>query len=105
MKKYEKKSFLTSVFLFFIPLAIFASIVLYMYHQDKIKDIQQNILYQMRDYTFDFKNDKFILDVVEFDNKKELFKLYRCKEGFCSYFKAANSGLYLLKVNFSSRKI
>ncbi|WP_320036252.1 HAMP domain-containing sensor histidine kinase [Halarcobacter sp.] len=104
MKKYEKKSFLTSVFLFFIPLAIFASIVLYMYHQDKIKDIQQNILYQMRDYTFDFKNDKFILDVVEFDNKKELFKLYRCKEGFCSYFKAANSGLYLLKVIFPQEK-
>ncbi|XOB62887.1 sensor histidine kinase [Campylobacterota bacterium DY0563] len=104
MKKYEKKSFLTSVFLFFIPLAIFASIVLYMYHQDKIKDIQQNILYQMRDYTFDFKNDKFILDVVEYDNKKELFKLYRCKEGFCSYFKAANSGLYLLKVIFPQEK-
>jgi len=104
LKKYEKKSFLTSVFLFFIPLAIFSSIVLYMYHQDKIKDIEQNILYQMRDYTFDFKSDKFILDVVEYDNNKELFKLYKCKEGFCSYFKAADSGLYLLKVVFPQEK-
>lgn len=104
MKNYEKKSFFTSVFLFFIPLMIFSSIVLYMYHQDKIKDIEQNILYQMRDYTFDFKSDKFILDVVENDNSKEIFKLYQCEEGLCSYFKAADSGLYLLKVVFAQEK-
>ncbi len=70
MKNYEKKSFFTTVYLFFIPLVIFASIVLYMYHEDKIKDIEQNILYQMKDYTFDFKGDKFTIDIVE-DNKQK----------------------------------
>jgi two-component system OmpR family sensor kinase len=75
-----------------------------MYHEDKIKDIEQNILYQMRDYTFDFKGDKFSLDVIENDNSKELFKLYPCSEGLCAYFKAASSGLYLLKVIYAQEK-
>ena len=104
MKKYEKKSFFTSVYLFFIPLAIFATIVLYMYHEDKVKDIQQNILYQMKDYTFDFKGDKFSLDIVQDDKKKQVFKIYACKEGLCAYFEAASSGPYLLKVIYDKNK-
>ena len=38
-----------------------------MYHEDKVKDIKQNILYQMKDYTFDFKNKMFSLDIIEND--------------------------------------
>ncbi len=104
MKKYEKKSFFTTVYLFFIPLAIFATIVLYMYHEDKIKDIEQNILYQMKDYTFDFKGDKFSLDIVQDDKTKQVFKIYHCEEGLCAYFEAASSGPYLLKVIYSVKK-
>lgn len=104
MKNYEKKSFFTSVYLFFIPLAIFATVVLYMYHTDKIKDLEQNILYQMKEYTFDFKSKEFILDIVEDDNTKETFKLYHCEEGLCGYFDVQSSGPYLLKVIYEQKK-
>ena len=104
MKNYEKKSFFTSFFLFFIPLIILSSIVLYMYHEDKVKDIEQNILYQMKDYTFDFKGDKFSLDIIEEDKDKKLFKIYKCKEGLCAYFEVQTTGPYLLKVIYDKTK-
>lgn len=104
MKNYEKKSFFTSFFLFFITLIILSSIVLYMYHEDKVKDIKQNILYQMKDYTFDFKNKMFSLDIIENDTNKQLFKIYDCKEGLCAYFEAPSTGPYLLKVVYDKKK-
>lgn len=104
MKRYEKKSLLTSFFLFFIPLVSFAAIVLFMYHQDRVKYIKENILYQMKDYTFDFKGDKFSLDIVENKNDKKTFKLYKCKEGLCAYFQPPTKALYLLKVVYEKQK-
>ncbi len=104
MKNYEKKSFFTSILLFFIPLVTFSTIVLYMYHEDKVKDIEENILYQMKDYTFDFKGNKFNIDIIENDNSKKVFKLYDCKEGFCGYFELPSSKLYLLKVIYTKEK-
>ena len=104
MKNYEKKSFFTTLYLFFIPLLLLSSVVLYMYHQDKVNDIEQNILYQMKDYTFDFKGEKFTLDIIENDKKKQLFKIYHCKEGLCAYFQTASTGPYLLKVIYDKNK-
>ncbi|WP_024954787.1 sensor histidine kinase [Sulfurospirillum arcachonense] len=104
MKNYEKKSLFTTIYLFFIPLVIFASIVLYMYHEDKIKDIEQNILYQMKDYTFDFQGDTFSLDIVQDDKQKKLFKIYHCQEGLCAYFQIPSTGPYLLKVIYDKQK-
>jgi two-component system OmpR family sensor kinase len=75
-----------------------------MYHEDKVKDIEQNILYQMKDYTFDFKGDKFSLDIIENDKQLDLFKIYHCKEGLCAYFQTASTGPYLLKVIYSQVK-
>ncbi len=104
MKRYEKKSFFTTLFLFFIPLLILSSIVLYMYHQDKVQDIEQNILYQMKDYTFDFKGDKFSLDIIQKDNQKQLFKIYHCKKGLCAYFQTVSTSPYLLKIVYDKAK-
>ncbi len=104
MKNYEKKSLVTTIALFFIPLLILASIVLYMYQVDKIKDIEQNILYKMKDYTFDFKGDEFSLDIVQDDKQKKLFKIYHCEEGLCAYFQIPTTGPYLLKVIYDKKK-
>ncbi|WP_428026812.1 sensor histidine kinase [Arcobacter sp.] len=103
MKNYEKKSLFTTISLFFIPLLILASVVLYMYHGDKVKDIEQNILYQMKDYTFDFKGDTFTLDIVQDDKQKKLFKIYHCEEGLCAYFQIPTTGPYLLKVIYDKK--
>ncbi len=104
MENYEKKSFFTTLYLFFIPLLVLSSIVLYMYHEDKINNIEENILYQMKDYTFDFKGDKFSLDIIEDDKQKKLFKIYHCEEGLCAYFQTASTAPYLLKVIYDNKK-
>lgn len=104
MKNYEKKSLLTTIFLFFVPLFLFASIVLYMYHEDKLKDIEQNILYQMKDYTFDFQGDMFSLDIVQADEEKKLFKVYYSNEGLFAYFQIPSTTPYLLKVVYAKEK-
>ncbi|MCD4758224.1 MAG: HAMP domain-containing histidine kinase [Arcobacteraceae bacterium] len=104
MKHYEKKSFFTALFLFFIPLFLLSSIVLYMYHEEGVKDIEQRILYQMKEYTYDFQGDTFSLDIVEDDKKKEIFKIYHIEEGLCAYFQIPSKGPYLLKVIFDNSK-
>lgn len=75
-----------------------------MYYEDKSNDLKQNILYQMKDYTFDFKGDTFLLDIIQEDKEKQTFKIYDCKEGLCAYFKADSYGPYLLKVIFIKDK-
>jgi len=105
LKKYERKSFLTTTLLFFIPLSLFTSLVLYMYYEDKVKDMEENILYQMKDYTFDFKSKHFILDVIENKEDKKLFKIYHCKEGLCAYFKMNSAAPYLLKVIYEKKNL
>jgi len=75
-----------------------------MYYNDKIEDIEQTILYKMKDYTFDFKDDNFSLDIIEFEKEKETFKIYHVKEGLCAYFEMPSSALYLLKVIYEKEK-
>lgn len=75
-----------------------------MYYKDKIKSMEQNILYQMKDYTFDFKGDTFTLDIVEDNKHKDIFKIYHCEEGLCAYFKIQTTTPYLLKVIYSKEK-
>ena len=104
MRKYEKKSFFTTLVLFFIPLLTLSAIVLFMFHDDKVKAIEDRILYQMKEYTFDFKGDKFSLDIIENDKKLQLFKIYPCNEGLCAYFQTASTGPYLLKILYSKIK-
>lgn len=75
-----------------------------MYYQDKMNDIEQNLLYQMKDYTFDFQGDKFSLDIIEDDKQKDIYKIYHCEEGLCAYFKIESTTPYLLKVIFDKEK-
>lgn len=94
------------MFLFFIPLVFLSSIVLYMYHEEEVNYLEQNLLYQMKDYTYDFKGDKFSLDIVINDTTKKIFKIYHTKEGLNAYFQvpAASKSSYLLKVSYEQKK-
>lgn len=104
MKSYEKKSFFTTVCLFFITLISFSSIVLYMYYEDRVDMMEQKILYQMKDYTFDFKGETFSLDIAQEDPEKKLFQIFHTKEGLCAYFQMPTRGPYLLKVMYAQEK-
>ncbi|MGB3752184.1 MAG: HAMP domain-containing sensor histidine kinase [Arcobacteraceae bacterium] len=104
MKNYEKKSFFTTLILFFIPLLILSSVVLYMYHNEQIQEVKKNILYQMKDYAYDFKGDTFSLDIVEDDKTKEIFTIYDFEGGLSAYFEVPSKGPYLLKVIYDKTK-
>ncbi|MDC0933156.1 HAMP domain-containing sensor histidine kinase [Arcobacteraceae bacterium] len=104
MKNYEKQSFFITLALFFIPLFLLSSVVLYMYHNEQIKDIEKNILYQMKDYSYDFKGDTFSLDIVDNDIKKEIFKIYHIDGGLGAYFQIPSKGPYLLKIIYEKDK-
>jgi len=101
LKNYEKKSFFTTLVLFFVPLFILSSVVLYMYHGEKVQEMENNILYQMKEYSYDFKGEGFTLDIVEDDNTKEIFKIYHFEEGLVSYFQIPSKAPYLLKISYS----
>jgi len=105
LKQYEKKSFLTTSLLFFLPLSVFVSIILYMYYEDKVKNVEVKVLYEMKDYTFDFKSKNFILDIVENKEDKKLFKIYPCQKSLCAYFEMPSATPYLLKVVYKQKEL
>ncbi len=104
MKNYEKKSFFTTLFLFFIPLLFLSSVVLYMYHQEEIDEMENNILYQMKEYSYDFKGNNFTLDIIEDDKTNEIFKIYHKENVLHAYFEVPSKGPYLLKIAYNKDK-
>lgn len=105
MKNYEKQAFFTAFSLFFLTLFVFVSITLYMYYQDRLGRMEQAVLHQMREYTFDFEGGTFSLDIVAQDEAKQLFHIYRCPEGLCAYFELPATGPYWLKVIYAQEKV
>ena len=93
MKNYEKKSFFITVILFFIPLFVLSSTVLFMYHEEQVKDMEKNILYKMKDYSYDFKGKNFILDIVDYDEKKVLFTIYHVDNSVSAYFETPSKSI------------
>jgi len=104
LKSYEKKSFFLTLSLFFIPLFLFSNIVLYMYHNEQMQEMEKTILYQMKDYSYDFKGDVFSLDVVDYDSTKEVFKIYHNTDGLNAYFQVPSKGPYLLRITYDQGK-
>lgn len=98
MKNYEKKSFFTTLILFFIPLFLLSSVVLYMYHNEQLQEMEKDILYKMKEYSYDFKGDTFSLDVVEDDKTKKIFTIYHEEGNLNAYFQIPSKGAYLLKI-------
>lgn len=76
-----------------------------MYYQDRLMQMEQSILHQMKAYTFDFQGEQFALDIVEKDEAKQLFFIYHCPEGLCAYFEIPTTGPYLLKVIYTQEKV
>jgi len=105
LKNYEKKSFFITVILFFIPLFVLSSTVLFMYHEEQIEDMEKNILYKMKDYSYDFKGKDFILDIVDYDEKKVLFTIHHVDNSVSAYFETpSKKALYLLKISYEKAK-
>jgi len=75
-----------------------------MYHHEQLQEIEKNILYQMKDYSYDFKGDTFSLDIIDDDKTKEIFTIYHSDDGLSAYFKIPSKGPYLLQILYDKEK-
>ncbi len=104
MRKHEKKSFFTIFSISFITLLALGSIIAYYYYEENKDHIEENILYQMKDYTFDFKDKKFDLEIVKKKDNIKFFNIYEEANGLYAYFKFPKDDKYILKVKYSREK-
>ena len=104
MKRYEKESFLKVFIIFLLVLSILWSIIFYLYYEENKDFMNEDLYYQMKNYAFNFKGDKFSLDIIKINKNIEFSKLYNQKEGLLVYFPMPKNGKYMLKILYDKNK-
>lgn len=103
MKRYEKESFFKVFGIFFSALLVLCVTIFTLYYEESRDHLKDDILYQMKEYVFDFKGDKFSLEFVEKKNSIKLSEMAPCKEGLCAYFSTPQDDKYILKVVYDQK--
>ena len=75
MKKYEKEALLKIFSIFFIALAIFTTIIAFLYLKEQKQTFHTTILLQMKEFNYSFKNKKFTMDIIPFEKDDKYFIL------------------------------
>jgi len=101
LSKVELESFLKSFLLFFSSLGTLLVILFYLNYQKDIQTLDEQLFSQMRVCSFDLKCKKFDIDFVQED--KELYKLYKNKEGLSSFYPIPSSKKYLMIIKFKQQ--
>lgn len=83
---------------------LFEGIIFYIYYKENKDHLEENILFRMRDYTFDFKSKDFKLIVLKKQKNVSFFKTFDCDGALCSYFRFPNDDNYILKVIYPKDK-
>lgn len=104
MKKYEKESFLKVFFIFFSINLILWSTIFLLYYKESRDNLEDELYYQMKDYTFNFVDDNFTLDIVKKTEKQKISKIIESKEGLILYLPMPQNDKFLLKVIYSNKK-
>jgi len=86
LKKYEKEAFLKTFTIFFLSLALLVSIVASFYYNEQKHFLEEQIFSQMKDYTYDFKSNRFEIDVITYSDTIDQLNLVPCNKGMCGYF-------------------
>ncbi|MDX1809336.1 MAG: HAMP domain-containing sensor histidine kinase [Sulfurospirillaceae bacterium] len=104
MKSYERESFLKVFIIFLLVLSVLWSIIFYLYYKENEDYMNEDLYYQMKNYAFDFKGDKFSLDIIKINKNIEFSKLYNQKEGLLVYFPMPKNDKYMLKILYDKNK-
>ena len=104
MKSYEKESFLKVFVLFLLILSILWSIVFYLYYKENEDFVNEDLYYQMKNYAFNFKGDKFSLNIIKIKKNIKFSKLYKQGEGLLVYFPMPKNSKYMLKIIYDKNK-
>jgi len=94
----EKKSFITIFSISFTSLFLFGCLIAYSYYEENKDHIERDILYQMKEYAFDFKDKKFSLDIIKASPEMKFFKMYQDDKILYSFFRFPKDDTLVLKV-------
>ncbi len=104
MKNYEKESFLKIFIIFFSMLALMSMIIAYLYYKEEISSLNNELLYEMREYNFNFQGNKFDTTVVKANKNKKVDKLYISKKEVFALFRISKTNKNFLKIEYSIQK-
>ena len=104
MKNYEKESFLKIFVIFFSVLALMSGAIAYLYYKEQIFSYNNGLLYQMREYNFNFKDKKFDATIVNRTSDKKVDILYITPKEVYTLFRIPTTQKKLLKILYPVEK-
>ena len=104
MKNYEKESLLKIFIIFFSVLALMSGVIAYLYYKQQIFSYNDNLLYQMREYNFNFKGKKFDATIIDNAYNKKIDMLYITKKEIYALFRIPSAKKKLLKIFYPFKK-
>ncbi len=76
IKLYEKESLLKSFGLFFIVIELFLAFIFYNYYKIEEEHLSEQLFLEMKNYSFNFDDDRFNMDIVSKVPENQLYELY-----------------------------
>lgn len=104
MKKYEKEAFLKTFSIFFLSLTLLVSVVASFYYSEQKHILEEQIFSQMKDYTYDFRSDRFEIDIVAYSDTLDQLNLVPCEKGMCGYFSIPSTKNSMFQVILPAQK-
>lgn len=104
MKSYEKESFFKIFTIFFLTFIALWGIIFYLYYEENRDYIKEDLYYQMKNYAFNFKGDKFTLEIVKKEKQVPFSKLFTHKSGLVVYFPMPKNDNFILKIQYPQKK-
>ncbi len=74
--RYEKESLIKSFLLFFVSIEILLVIIAFLFYQNKISELRNELFLELKNYSYELKGDKFKVDVVPKNPKQKFYQLY-----------------------------
>jgi len=97
LPKFQKESFFKSFILFFITIEILLVFIFYNYSVVEKNHLKNNIFLEMKNYSYNFNNDKFDIDIVSKKTQK-LYELQGDNKNLYIFIDIENKNKDLLKI-------
>ncbi len=104
MKSYEKESFLKIFITFLFTFITLWGIIFYLYYEENKDYIKEDLYYQMKNYAFNFKGDKFTINIIKKQKSVTFSKLIATKNGLEVYFPMPKDDKFIFRVKYAQKK-
>lgn len=100
LKHYERESLLKSFALYFATIELLIAALLYHGYHEDVAARKQQLFLEMKNYSFDFKGERFGIDFVQKTPEAPLLELQESARELYVLFPLPGNGKYLLKVDY-----